>query len=88
MFKSESASRSALFFLQIIWLLSLQAFLSNVFGSNFEKPREGERVSMKYVCIVFFVLTPSPSFPQIHATFLTELHYYASFCAEPQHEST
>ena len=53
MFKSESASRSALFFLQIIWLLSLQAFLSNVFGSNFEKPREGERVSMKYVCIVF-----------------------------------
>ena len=41
------------FFLQIIWLLSLQAFLSNVFGSNFEKPREGERVSMKYVCIVF-----------------------------------
>ena len=52
MFISESASRSALFLFRL-WLLSLQAFLSNVFGSNFEKPREGERVSMKYVCIVF-----------------------------------
>ena len=52
MFISKSASRSALFLFRL-WLLSLQAFLSNVFGSNFEKPREGERVSMKYVCIVF-----------------------------------